>query len=128
VRIINGRPEGAASEHRTSTFTGDVYADAVLAATDGVAVNAVLFTPGARTYWHSHADGQVLHVLLGSGWVCVAGGEPQRIGGSDTVWTPPDEVHWHGAGPDGFLSHLAISLGTTTWLDEVSPDEYETRG
>ena len=25
-----------------------------------------------------------------------------------TLWCPPGEEHWHGAGPDGFVEHLAM--------------------
>jgi quercetin dioxygenase-like cupin family protein len=124
VHIIQARADGAASEHRTATFTGDVYADPVLPSTDGVTINTVFFTPGARTHWHSHERGQILRVLLGTGWVCTEGGQPQPISGSDVVWVPPGEVHWHGGGPQTCLSHLAISLGTTSWLDPVPDADY----
>lgn len=124
MRIIHGRPDGAASERRGETFTGDVYADPVLPATDGVTIATVFFTPGARTHWHRHESGQILHVLLGEGWVCPAGESPQRIRAADTVWVPPGELHWHGGGPATCMSHLAISLGRTEWSGPVRPDEY----
>jgi quercetin dioxygenase-like cupin family protein len=38
----------------------------------------------------------------------------------DVVYADPGEEHWHGAGADTYLLHTAISLGTTTWLEEVS--------
>jgi hypothetical protein len=78
-RIIHRRPDGPVSERRGDTFFGTVYADPVLPATDGVTISAVFFTPAARTFWHRHERGQVLHALLGSGWVCAQGGQPQRI-------------------------------------------------
>jgi quercetin dioxygenase-like cupin family protein len=126
VQIIHGRPQGPGTELRGATFTGDVYADPVLPATDGVAITAVFFTPGARTYWHRHENGQILHVLLGAGWVCSQGGPAEPIRSGDTVWVPPGETHWHGGGPDTVMSHLAVSLGTTEWLDAVPEDEYRT--
>ena len=77
--VINGR-SGAPTENRAgSTFTGDVWAEPVLPTTDGTTVNTVVFTPGARTYWHSHEHGQLLQVLVGKGLVCSAGGEPVEI-------------------------------------------------
>jgi hypothetical protein len=41
-------------------FTGDVYIDTVAAPSDGTRVSAssVHFTPGARTAWHTHPNGQ----------------------------------------------------------------------
>jgi quercetin dioxygenase-like cupin family protein len=126
MKIIPVRPVGAVSEQRSATFTGAVWADPVLPATDGTTINNVFFTPGARTHWHRHEAGQVLHVTAGSGFVCAKGGEPQRLGAGDTVWIAPGETHWHGASPGGYLLHLAISLGTTEWHEPVGDDEYPT--
>jgi quercetin dioxygenase-like cupin family protein len=126
VRIIHGRPDGPVSERRGDTFSGTVYADPVLPATDGVTISAVFFTPAARTFWHRHERGQVLHVLLGSGWVCAQGGQPHRIRAGDTVWVRPGETHWHGGGSTTVMSHLAISLGRTEWFDEVPEADYDT--
>jgi quercetin dioxygenase-like cupin family protein len=124
MKIIRGRAPGAASEQRTSTFTGTVWADPVLPTTDDVTINNVFFTPSARTHWHRHERGQVLHVTAGSGLVCTHGAAPRRLGAGDTVWVPAGELHWHGAGTDGYLLHLAVSLGTTEWHQPVSDDEY----
>lgn len=115
---------GAPSQQRTATFTGLVYADALLASADGTAVNSVFFAPGARTFWHSHERGQILHVLSGHGLIHSQGEVTNPLDPGDVVWVPPGEVHWHGGGPDTVLLHLAVSLGRTTWLAEVSADEY----
>lgn len=117
-------PGGAPTEQRAATFTGTVYADALLDGTDGAAVTSVFFAPGARTFWHSHEHGQVLHVLEGRGVVGTGAGAPQPIGAGDVVWAAPGEVHWHGGGPDSMLLHLAVSLGHTTWLGPVTDDDY----
>ena len=121
--IIPGRPDRP-TEQRGQTFTGPVYADAVLPPTDGAAVNTVYFPPGSRTYWHQHERGQVLHVLAGGGLVCADGERPHELRQGDVVWSPPGERHWHGAGPGTFLAHLAVSLGITEWAGEVSEADY----
>lgn len=118
----------APSQQRTATFTGLVYGDALLASTDGTAMNSVFFAPGARTFWHSHERGQVLHVLSGHGLIRSRGAATQRLDPGDIVWVPAGEVHWHGGGPDTVLVHLAVSLGQTTWLGEVSADDYGSTG
>jgi quercetin dioxygenase-like cupin family protein len=87
-------------------------------------VTSVFFAAGARTYWHSHEHGQVLHVLEGRGQVAAEGDAAQPIGPGDIVWAPPGEVHWHGGGPDSMVMHLAVSLGRTTWLGPVSEADY----
>ena len=52
-------------------FTGDVWIDGIAQGEEPsrVRVNAVRFTPGARTAWHSHAVGQTLYVTDGAGLV-----------------------------------------------------------
>ena len=47
MKINRGREPGTTSEQRTATFTGEVWADPVLAETEGVVVANVFFTPGA---------------------------------------------------------------------------------
>jgi quercetin dioxygenase-like cupin family protein len=123
MKIVHGRADRAASEQRPATISGEAWFDPVLPATDGTMITTVFFTPGARTYWHSHENGQILQVLSGRGLVCTAGEEARPIGAGDTVWVPPGERHWHGAAPDSFMSHTAISLGTTNWAEEVGADE-----
>lgn len=123
MKIVRGRPEGAASEQRAATVSGEAWFDPVLPATDGTTVTTVFFAPGARTHWHSHEKGQILQVLSGRGRIRTAGEEPREIRAGDTVWVPPGERHWHGAAADSFMSHTAISLGTTNWGHEVAADE-----
>jgi quercetin dioxygenase-like cupin family protein len=123
MRIVHGRAEQAGSEQRAATITGEAWFDPVLPATDGTTITTVFFAPGARTYWHSHENGQILQVVAGRGLIRTDGEEPRAIGAGDTVWVPPGERHWHGAAPDSFLTHTAISLGTTRWAEEVAEDD-----
>ena len=46
----------------------------------------------------------------------------------DTVWAPPGEEHWHGATPTAFMVHVAVSMGHTEWLDEVSEEQFADAG
>ena len=49
-------------------FTGAVWMDATPAGSSPDAgVFRVLFEPGARTNWHTHPEGQILHVVTGEG-------------------------------------------------------------
>lgn len=124
MKIVHGRSETGGTEQRGATFDGTVWSDPVLPTTDGVTVNSVFFTPGARTHWHRHEHGQILQVTTGSGWVCSEGEAPRRLGPGDLVWVPPGERHWHGASTDCALAHVAISLGTTQWETPVSEADY----
>ena len=124
--IIRHANESRVAPGKASNFTGQASGDGILPATDGVIINTVTFEPGARTHWHAHERGQILFVQAGYGLICTAGEPPERIRTGDWIWIPAGERHWHGAAPDSFLTHTAISLGSTVWSDEVTAAEYAT--
>jgi len=126
MRVRRGRQENTRSEPFTKTFTGIVYGDPIVSGEGEAAIRvaSVMFHPGARTFWHSHGRGQVLLVTSGEGRVRSAGGDGRRIRAGDVVQVDPGEVHWHGAGPDTYMVHTAVTLGITNWSDEVSDAEY----
>ena len=105
-------------------FTGKAGSRTLLPASDPVlsAVAAVVrFEAGVRNYWHSHAGGQLLHVIEGEGWVQARRADAQRIKVGDTVVTEPNEEHWHGAGRSGPFAHVVVNIGETRWLEESPP-------
>ena len=114
-----------------SWFTGDVYIDAVAAASPPARaqVNLVHFTPGARTAWHTHPNGQTIHVIEGVGFAQRRGGPIEVIRPGDRVFFEPGEDHWHGAAPNRFMTHLAMQQvdeqgNAANWGDHVSDEEY----
>jgi quercetin dioxygenase-like cupin family protein len=125
IVILHARTPGAKAETRGGTFTGVVWGDPLLPAQDNVLMNTVYFSPCSRTYWHSHEGGQMLHVTSGEGWVCQRGEAPIKIQQGDTIWTPPGTDHWHGSDNESFMVHIAMSLGTTNWVEEVGVDEFD---
>lgn len=125
MRIVRSHSDVGASSRKRDTFAGEVWSDPVLPSTDGVTINALFFAPSARTNWHSHEHGQLLQITGGAGWVCTQGESLQPLFAGDVVWVPADEVHWHGADIDSFLTHTAISFGRTAWGDPVSDDDYK---
>jgi quercetin dioxygenase-like cupin family protein len=68
-------------------FTGNVFSYLTTAG-DGVTINTVNFTPGARTYWHSHESGQIIQVLAGRGLIQSEGGPIEVLRAGYTVWVP----------------------------------------
>jgi quercetin dioxygenase-like cupin family protein len=92
MKVFHGRTDGAKSELRGETFSGEVWADPVMPATDGVTINTVLFAPRGRTYWHTHEYGQVLTVTAGKGWICKDGEAPQPIRQGDIVFIGPNGI------------------------------------
>ena len=111
-------------------FTGTVWMDAAPAGpSPDAGVFRVLFEPGARTNWHTHPEGQILHVITGEGRAQREGEPAVKIGPGDIVYFAPSEKHWHGAGPKTFMVHVAInpaanSGGGTDWLEPVTEKEY----
>ena len=111
-------------------FTGRVWQDPIVDAPAPARVNAlrVTFEPGARTNWHTHPFGQTLHVVSGTGRIGRRGETPSVIQPGDTVWIPPGEEHWHGAGPETGMVHIAIQEkedgSAATWLEPVSDADY----
>ena len=112
-------------------FTGRVWLDSLLdrgGDADGMRMYRVFFEPGARTHWHVHPGGQALFVLAGRARVGARGEPAQVAAAGDVVYTPPGEWHWHGAGPDEYMIHVAWNPGSKTeWGDdeEVSASDYE---
>ena len=125
-------PKQPSTKGPAQMFTGDVWFDVVAAppAPSRLRVNLVRFAPGARTFWHSHAVGQSLRVTQGVARVGTRDGVVVEVRPGQTLWCPPDEEHWHGAGPDGFVEHLAMWETTdardgseTTWAEAVTDEE-----
>jgi quercetin dioxygenase-like cupin family protein len=88
----------------------------------------VTFEPGAHTNWHSHPLGQTLIVTQGHGFVQEWRHRAQPIGPGDTVWIAPGVKHWHGAGPEEAMTHVAITESldgqTVTWMETVRVADY----
>ena len=116
---------------REDWFTGLVYLDAVAApsAGSGLSASSVHFTPGARTAWHTHPNGQTIWVTEGIGLAQRRGGPIEVIRPGDRVFFEPGEEHWHGASPNRFMSHLAVLQvdddgSSASWGAHVTDEEY----
>jgi quercetin dioxygenase-like cupin family protein len=112
-------------------FTGAVYMDAVAVPSGGFRLSAssVHFTPGARTAWHTHPNGQTIWVTEGVGLCQRRGGSIEVIRSGDRVFFEPGEDHWHGAAPTRFMTHIAMLQvdgegNAATWGDHVTDEEY----
>ena len=115
----------------TEWFTGLVYIDTVAAPSDGsrLSASSVHFTPGARTAWHTHPNGQTIFVTEGVGLAQRREGSIEIIRPGDRVFFEPGENHWHGAAPTRFMTHLAMlevddKGNNAAWGDHVTDEEY----
>jgi quercetin dioxygenase-like cupin family protein len=126
IIVSKGRDIGSGNSsviNAKTSFTGTVWADATHS-DNNTWIGSVFFSPGARSFWHKHEQGQLLTVVSGSGWVCDFGGKPRRLSAGDVSWSPPGTIHWHGADDGSFMVHNAIALGKTQWMEEVKDGEY----
>ncbi|MGA4419574.1 (R)-mandelonitrile lyase [Ralstonia nicotianae] len=114
-------------------FTGRVRVDPVWPADGNINASGgmVTFEPGARSAWHTHPAGQRLVVTSGVGLTQEWDKPVQVIRPGDVVWCPPGVKHWHGAGPNTAMTHLAVT-GTVdgknvTWMEKVTDEQYNAR-
>jgi quercetin dioxygenase-like cupin family protein len=112
-------------------FSGAVYVDTVATPSGAsrLSASSVHFTPGARTAWHTHPNGQTIYVLEGVGLAQERGGPVEVIRPGDRVFFEPGEEHWHGAAPNRFMTHLAMLQvddegHNATWAEHVTDQEY----
>lgn len=86
------------------------------------------FEPGCRNNWHSHTGGQLLLVTAGRGYYQEQGSPARELLPGDVVEIAPDVVHWHGAAPDSWFAHLAVTCNPqtnrATWLGPVDDEQY----
>ena len=129
MEITKGGSETSAGP--ADWFTGAVFIDAVAAPVGEARLSAssVHFTPGARTAWHTHPNGQTIFVVEGVGRAQRRGGPIEEIRPGDRVFFEPGEEHWHGAAPDRFMTHLAmLEVGddgaVADWGAHVTDAEY----
>ena len=128
VRSAAALPISAGS---VATFTGSVRVSSPFQAPlPGRAAGAtVTFEAYARTAWHTHPLGQTLIVTAGIGLVQQEGQPAQVIRPGDIVTIPANVRHWHGAGPGGSMTHVAIAEkldgNSVTWQSKVTDPDYQ---
>ncbi len=89
-----------------------------------LAAGIVRFVPGARTNWHVHPSGQVLHVIDGIALVGTRDGAVVAARAGETVTCDPAVEHWHGATAHTLMAHIALVVASemhdgTDWLEAV---------
>ena len=112
-------------------FTGTVHIDAVAepVGSSRISASSVHFTPGARTAWHTHPNGQTIYVIEGVGLAQRRGAPIEVIRPGDRVFFEPGEDHWHGAAANRLMTHIAMldvdaEGNSATWGPHVSDAEY----
>lgn len=124
-------PKGA-NRGPADNFSGVVWVNMLVPAGSrpDCVVSEVTFEPKGRTFWHKHPNGQVLVATQGTGYYQEKGKPIQIIRQGEAVTIAPEVVHWHGAGPNGQFTHIAINPnvskgGAVNWLQAVTDEEYK---
>ena len=110
-------------------FTGEVWLAPLTEKKElNVPMANVTFEPDCRNSWHSHKAGQLLIATAGIGYYQEKGEPARRLFPGDIVEIAPDVVHWHGAAPDSWFAHIAVTANpqanVAVWLEPVSDEEY----
>ncbi|MFD1418566.1 cupin domain-containing protein [Companilactobacillus keshanensis] len=124
-------PVGDKNEAYAKYFIGQSYLKNLVPSDDNIDINVgnVTFEPGCRNDWHIHHDGfQILLVTGGEGWYQEEGKPAQLLKKGDVVAIHDGVKHWHGATKDSWFSHVAITKGTSEWLESVTDEDYEKLG
>ncbi|MCC8169069.1 MAG: carboxymuconolactone decarboxylase family protein [Oscillospiraceae bacterium] len=119
-----GEPNDAFAQY----FIGNSYLKVLN--TPGVVVCNVTFEPRCRNNWHiHHKGGQLLLCTDGEGFYQEWGQPARKLMPGDVVYIAPEVKHWHGAGKDGWFTHIAVEIpaegGSNEWLEPVNDEAYD---
>ncbi|HUF53772.1 MAG TPA: cupin domain-containing protein [Dehalococcoidia bacterium] len=105
----------------TEYFIGEVRIQPIIERAEGsIGITLVRFSPGSRTYLHTHHVPQILHCVSGRG-ILATKDNRNIVGPGDIVHVPAGEEHWHGAPQDSSFVHLSIRPpGPTDWT-QIDP-------
>ena len=126
---ISDFPLGEENTGYAQYFSGKSWLAPLTSSKDlNVPMHNVTFEPGCRNNWHSHTGGQLLIAVGGVGYYQERGKAAVRMEEGTIIEIEPNVEHWHGAAPDSWFSHLAITgnpqTNQNTWLEPVSDEEY----
>ena len=107
---MDKNPGTATVKTSSSDFTGDVRLNPVFGGdgTSQLTCGLVRFTPGARTSWHSHVNGQLLVCTDGIGLAGTRDGKTVVLRAGESVRTPAGEEHFRGGTAENMMCHYAI--------------------
>ena len=87
-------------------------------------VRRIRFEAGARTYWHTHNQNQVIVAESGEGAYQMKGGPVKIFKPGEAVFLKANVPHWHGAAPKAAVVQTTMYGGTIEWGKPVTDEEY----
>ena len=113
-------PAPAAAPTQTANMTGG---GGFLDSADLLA-RRIRFDAGARTYWHTHSQHQVILAESGQGAYQMRGEPVKLFVPGEAVFLKANVPHWHGAAPKAPVVQTTMYGGTIEWGKPVTDDEY----
>ena len=87
-------------------------------------VRRIRFEAGARTYWHTHSQHQVIVAEDGEGLYQERGGAVRSFKPGEAVFLRANVPHWHGAAAKVGVTQATMYRGTIEWGKPVTDAEY----
>lgn len=123
-------PVGQPNDAYAQYFSGRSWLAPLTA--EQVPTSNVTFEPGCRNNWHIHhaaqGGGQMLICVGGRGYYQEWGQPAVEMTPGSVVNIPAGVKHWHGAAPDSWFAHLALTVPGTDcsneWLEPVTDEQY----
>ena len=107
-------------EASAKNFIGQAYIAPITVNRElNVPMSNVTFEPRCRNNWHYHKGGQILVASAGIGYYQEKGKPARRLYPGDIVEIAPDVIHWHGAAPDSWFAHVAVSCNPQTLIRDI---------
>jgi quercetin dioxygenase-like cupin family protein len=113
-------PSGQTQPAQTPNMTGrGGFVD-----TGDVVVKRIRFEAGARTYWHTHSQDQIIVADEGVGSYQMKGEPVKTFKPGEAVFLKKNVPHWHGASPTAAVVQTTMYGGTIEWGKQVTDEEY----
>ena len=122
-KTVRVEKPAAPTNASNKTFTGAVKHLSLFGTTDETTYTGsyVIFSPGSRSFWHTHPGGQRLIVV----------NEKTIAHEGDSVWCPVGVKHWHGAPPDEECVQMTLTEmrdgKNVTWMEPVTDEQYNAK-
>ena len=114
------QPAAGAQPTQTANMTGKGgFVDSA-----DLLVRRINFDAGARTYWHTHSQHQVILAESGEGAYQMKGEPVKTFKPGEAVYLKANVAHWHGAAPKTPVVQTTMYGGTIEWGQPVTDEEY----
>jgi quercetin dioxygenase-like cupin family protein len=118
------KPGAPAAPAAPPTQTANMTGGGGFMESDDLLVRRIRFDAGARTYWHTHSQHQVIVAESGQGAYQMRGGPVKLFVPGEAVFLDAKVAHWHGAAPKAAVVQTTMYGGTIEWGKPVTDDEY----